>query len=348
MADTSAQQQKEQYLLRAKELESYIHYSPKDDKYLIECGSTYLHISMLCEEQTEKKKYVDQSIGLLEKALQANPDSKNSSGESARFCVSNALYFGFLLEEDDAKADAMLTKAKSAIDLAVKKDGTEQAVQMKEHLKHAQEQRTFCQSQLKNLKGKSEMEKQIEIRKMHANMVEQELQTTRTHLEKDPTNVNLQLDLARHLFDVAMVREREDAIEILEEALETVQKIVAKRDNPVARNCNTRLVHAAILKAMGYALVADGVEKKYVDMANKIWEDIERSEEEPLRSDLRSKWEIATATLTQWKEWIDSGAIPSARKRKGGNGALLLVLGIAVAGGVLWWYSKNKEAPRRG
>jgi len=128
-----------------KDCEFFAHsvqYNPRDDQSFASWGSRLMHLSMVCENKEEKKKYLKQAIEKLDQALVLNADSRTHEGELAVFALGNALYFEFFLEKDNAKAEQSLKNAKKKFEDAIKKEPSNMSYrQMIEQLETAHEQR---------------------------------------------------------------------------------------------------------------------------------------------------------------------------------------------------------------
>ena len=172
--NVSQEQITDMFMSMHKDCEFFAHSvqcNPRDDQSFASWGSRLMHLSMVCENKEEKKKYLKQAIEKLDQALVLNADSRTHEGELAVFALGNALYFEFFLEKDNAKAEQSLKNAKKKFEDAIKKEPSNMSYrQMIEQLETAHEQRKAAH-ELSRLEGKSEEEKKIEIRNMLAQML---------------------------------------------------------------------------------------------------------------------------------------------------------------------------------
>lgn len=205
-----------------------VNYNEKDDTSYASWGSMLMHLSMVHEQQDEKKKYLKQAIEKLQRALEINPDSHTHEGELAVFSLGNAYYFEFFLEKNDSKAEASLKKAKVQFEDSMKREPGNLAYrQMLEQLDSAHEQRKAAHEHLDRLEGKSEEERKIEIRAMQTQMLVSVVDSNRKAVEADPTNAAALSELAKSLFELSMLQMRDEARATLKEGLDACQKSIA-------------------------------------------------------------------------------------------------------------------------
>ena len=177
--------------------------------------------------QDEKKKYLKEAIEKLQRALELNQDSRTHEGELAVFSLGNALYFEFFLEKDAKKAEVSLKAAKAKFEESMRKDPNNVSYQqMFEQLDSAHEQRKQAHEHLARLEGKSEDEKQLEIRSMQTQMLDSVVHGNRKAVESDPNNAVALSELAKSLFELSMLQMRDEATGSLQEALDVCQKSI--------------------------------------------------------------------------------------------------------------------------
>ena len=225
-----------------------VQYNPRDDTSFASWGSMLMRLSMVCEQQVfplhrlhlsvrlcvfwlhcslmtawrqdEKKKYLKEGIEKLERALELNQDSRTHEGELAVFELGNALYFEFFLEKDDKKAEVSLKAAKLKFEEAARKEPNNKSFEeMLKQLGSAHEQRKAAHDHLARLEGKSEEEKKSEIRSMQTQMLLSVVDGHRKAVEADPNGSMAHSELAKSLFELAMLQTREEAQATLQEAL---------------------------------------------------------------------------------------------------------------------------------
>ena len=172
--------------------EERVNYNQRDDQAYASWGSVLVQLAIMSEDQKAKVDCLTQSYEKLEKAISINEDSKTHEEELAIFCLGNALYFNFYLEKDDEIAEKFLKKARVKFEAAVKKDKKNPLyLGMIEQLGTAHEQRKMTLEQLKRMEGKSDAEKQEELRLMQSQKLENVADNCRAQLRQDPSSIGV-------------------------------------------------------------------------------------------------------------------------------------------------------------
>jgi len=354
-----------------------VQYNPKDDQSYAAWGSMLMHLSMVSEQQDQKKEYLTQSIEKLEMAISLNEESRTHEGELAYFALGNALYFAFFLEKNDAVADAWLGKAKVKFEVAKNREPQNPMYeQMIEQLATAHEQRKAAHDHLQRLEGKSEEEKKAEIRIMQMQMLESVVENNKKQVAKDEANPSALAELAKAQFELAMLYERAKATALLTEALEVVKKSL-----DIKLDGASLWVRAVLLQALGFA-AKDAVDaKRQQGEAKRVFDQVLAMENDVARRDaLQKELEMLNSTMRAWSDWmaeaegtpstarpvgtIDSGAVAGAGaqgKSKEAEAAVpvkrtvvspgnedptgfYILAGMVVVGvGVIWYISQRKS-----
>eukprot|EP00285_Hemiselmis_virescens_P015324 CAMPEP_0173388816 /NCGR_PEP_ID=MMETSP1356-20130122/11035_1 /TAXON_ID=77927 ORGANISM="Hemiselmis virescens, Strain PCC157" /NCGR_SAMPLE_ID=MMETSP1356 /ASSEMBLY_ACC=CAM_ASM_000847 /LENGTH=360 /DNA_ID=CAMNT_0014345807 /DNA_START=53 /DNA_END=1135 /DNA_ORIENTATION=+ len=332
--------------------------NPKDDVSYANWGSMLMHLSMVSEDQTTKKKYLKEAIERLERAISLNPNSKTHEGELAYFNLGNAMYFNFFLEKDDATAESHLTKAKEKFAVAMAKEpGNPMHTQMIEQLQTAHEQRRAAHEQLARLEGKTDEEKKVEILNLQRQMLESVVDSHRKAVESNPTNAANKIELSKACFELAMLCGRNDAKKLFGEAISSVE--AALQQSPL--DTSAPWLHAILTQAQSYAETDKTKSRELMAKAKSEFDSVLRKEiDVTKREQLNKEKDIFNTSMQNWKEWQDAEAKADAMEKANkkspaaaGKGALesgneeiggfVVLVGVVAAVGVAAWFLTRKR-----
>jgi len=244
---------------------------------------------------------------------------------------------------------------------------------MVEQLGAAHEQRRAAHEHLARLEGKSEDEKQVEIRNMQMQMLESMVDTHRKQVEKDPGNAQSLQDLAKALFEYAMLNKRDQAQVLLLEGVQVIQKSISISDESAAQ-----WVKAVLLQAQSHAELDGGKAATLQTQATSVFNSVLAKEADSTRKQaLQKEQELLQGTMKAWVEEMQKtdspeqraaaakaapapaptgasaarglGAAPQgpAGSGKAGDGDMtgfvVLVAGAVVIGGLVWYFSQKKK-----
>mmetsp|Transcript_38962 Transcript_38962/g.57272 ORF Transcript_38962/g.57272 Transcript_38962/m.57272 type:complete len:374 (+) Transcript_38962:93-1214(+) len=372
--NVSQEQITEMLMSMHKQCEFFAHsvqYNPRDDTSFASWGSMLMHLSMVCEQQDEKKKYLKQAVEKLERALELNQESRTHEGELAVFSLGNALYFEFFLEKNDTKAETSLKAAKLKFEESMKREPSNVSYgQMLEQLDSAREQRKAAHEHLARLEGKTEEEKKIEIRTMQTQMLISVVDGNRKAVESDPTDPVPLSELAKSLFELSMLQMRDEARITLKEALDVCQKSISINST-----------ESAVIWVRGVLRQAYGMVTSDTDEASKMkaeakidFEKVMNLETDSQKRDaLKKEKELLEGTMMAWMDNITSlevgtgiksqkASTKSAQRsappppktssassslspgnKADNSGVLMVVGGVVLAAAAVWWFTRSKK-----
>ncbi|EKX49361.1 hypothetical protein GUITHDRAFT_93355 [Guillardia theta CCMP2712] len=344
--------------------EQRVKYDPSSAESFASWGSTLMHLAMVCEEQEAKKDYLKQSIEKLEKAYSMDDRCRTQDGELACFCLGNALYFNFFLERDDSKAESHLKCAKEKFQICVQREPTNISYkQMIDQLESAHEQRRAAHEHLARLEGKSEDERKVEIRNMQKQMLESVVENNKRAVEVEPQNAVNLAELAKSMFELAMLYQRADAIKLLREALSAIQKSI-----DLANDSSSVWVRAVLKQALSIVVSNTEESSKFSSESKHDFDRVLVMERDlDKRNALKKERELLDATIQSWFEWIQEceGSAGIAQKKNVGSGVsksavqaassseahtddasgyMVLVAGALLVAGAVWWFSRKRSS----